>query len=263
MPASSRIRIGISANILPADPTRALFKGKALHFSEEKMGLALYRAGATPLILPDLKDEPGAAAVLDEVDGLLLSGGADVSPRSYGEDPLDERWLGDWSRDQYEIRLTRGALDRNLPILGICRGIQLLNVAFGGTLLQDIGTQRPQALVHRDWERYEIIEHPVRLAPDGWVARVYGGASEILVNTVHHQAIKDLAPELRPTAWAPDGIVEAAESVDEKRWMMGVQWHPEWLDGTPEGGSHRTSGAPVFAAFIDACRRRRESGATL
>ncbi len=254
---SDRLRIGLSSCILHKDPERPIFKGKALQYTEEKMAMAIWRAGALPIGLLDLKDDASAHQQLEGVDGLLLQGGADVAPVSYGEGPLRPNWNGDRERDLHEIRLVEAARALDKPILGICRGIQLLNVALGGSLYQDIEAQVPQALVHRDWHRYEDIEHTVRVEPDSWVARAYG-STELLVNTVHHQAVKALAPGLRATAWAPDEVVEAAEWIrDDGRWMVGIQWHPEWLDASPEGGPHRARGDTIFEAFVAVCRERR------
>jgi putative glutamine amidotransferase len=258
--SSARPCIGISSNFMHADPARPVFKGMTLQYLEERMALALRRAGAIPLGLPDLKDADGARAVLSRVDGLVLAGGADLSPRSYGEEPLRPEWSGDAIRDAYELRLVEAARERGMPILGVCRGIQLLNVALGGRLYQDIVTQREGALVHRDWHEYDALGHELRIEPDSWVSRVYGGATSLRVNSVHHQGLSELAAPLRATAWAPDGIVEAVEMQRSDEWIMGVQWHPEWLED--HGGDPRTaaggraSGGVVFEAFVAECRAR-------
>lgn len=252
--------VGISSNFMHADPLRPVFKGMTLQYLEERMVLSLRRAGAIPLGLPDLKDAAGADAVLSRVDGLVLAGGADVAPGSYGEAPLRPEWSGDPVRDAYELRLVQAARARGLPILGVCRGIQLLNVALGGRLYQDIVTQREHALVHRDWHEYDALGHELRIEPGSWVSRVYGGATSLQVNSVHHQGLSTLAQPLRATAWAPDGVIEAVELADSSEWIMGVQWHPEWLEGgagdprTAAGG--RASGGPLFEAFVAECRAR-------
>lgn len=257
------LRIGVSSNFLHADPERALFKGKTLQYVEERMALSIYRAGGVPLPLPDLKDRRGAEAVLDHVHGLILAGGADVSPRSYGEVPLQDRWSGDFVRDQYERRLVEVAIEKGIPVLGLCRGIQLLNVALGGTLWQDVETQREGSLVHRDWHRYDELSHTVRLDPGSWISRVYDNVTELGVNTVHHQAVREVAPNLRITAWAPDDIVEAVEWIDDDRFVVGVQWHPEWLEaeqvapGSPSEGL--SDGGRIFYAFMQACSARAET----
>jgi putative glutamine amidotransferase len=255
--------VGISSNFMHADALRPVFKGMTLQYLEERMALALHRAGAIPLGLPDLKDAAGARAVLSRVDGLVLAGGADLSPKSYGEEPLRPEWSGDAIRDAYELRLFEAARARGLPIFAVCRGIQLANVALGGRLYQDIVTQREgRALVHRDWNEYDALGHEIRIEPDSWLCRVYGGATKLQVNSVHHQGLRELAAPLRATAWAPDGVVEAVEMWAGDEWIMGVQWHPEWLE--PAGSDPRTaaggraSGDALFGAFVDECRARRE-----
>jgi putative glutamine amidotransferase len=259
------VRIGISANFFHADPERAVFRHKTLQYLEERMALAIFRAGAVPVMLPDLKDPGALASVMGLVDGLVLAGGADVSPTSYGQTPLRDTWRGDAVRDAYECQLVRLATERGLPILGICRGIQLLNVALGGTLWQDINTQVEGTLVHRDWHRYDENGHGIRVDADSWVGQVYGGRTELQVNSIHHQAIAELAPGLRATAWAPDGIVEAAESIEPARFIAAVQWHPEWLeaervaDGAPDAG--RAAGAAIFDAFVRRCAQPPTAGA--
>lgn len=265
-PPLHRPCIGISSNFMHADPERPVFKGMTLQYLEERMALALHRVGAIPVGLPDLKDPAGAEQLLSRVDGLLLAGGADCSPRSYGEEPLRPEWSGDPVRDAYELRLVEHARARGLPILGVCRGVQLLNVALGGRLYQDIATQREGALPHRDWHQYDALGHAIRIEPDSWIARIYGGATALQVNSIHHQGIKELAPPLRATAWAPDGVIEAVEQRDGSEWIMGIQWHPEWLEPQTHDPRHdpdprtaaggRASGDTVFAAFVDECRAR-------
>ncbi len=240
------------------DPQRALFKGKALHYSEKKMALAVWRGGGLPLQIMDLDDRGALEAAIAECEGVLFQGGADLAPETYGEQPLDPKWRGDAVRDRFEREALEIALAMGKPVLGICRGHQLINAALGGTLYQDIETQCEGALVHRDWARYEVLEHAVRLEADSWLAREVWPEldGELLTNTVHHQSVKALAPGLRTVGWAPDGIVEAFEEITPERWIVGVQWHPEWLDGSEVGGPHRTPGGPLFECFVEVCRER-------
>lgn len=251
-------RIGVSINFMHADPQRPLFKGMTLQFMEQRMMLSVRRAGGIPLGLPDLGDEEGAELVLSQVDGLLITGGADVDPRTYGEEPMRPEWGGDGIRDEYEKRLVQVARRRGLPILGICRGIQLINVALGGTLYQDIVTQREGALVHRNWHEYDALGHAIRVDADSWIGQLYGGVHSLEVNSIHHQSIKDLAATLQPTAWAPDGVIEAVQSKNGDEWIMGVQWHPEWLEAQTEdprtAAGGRASGGTIFDAFVERCR---------
>jgi putative glutamine amidotransferase len=253
-------RIGITANFFHADAERPVFRHKTLQYLEERLALAVFDAGAVPVMLPDLKTEPGLGRVLDLVDGIVLAGGADVSPTSYGQTPIEERWKGDAVRDAYERALVSLCRARGLPVLGVCRGLQLLNVALGGTLWQDITLQVDGALVHRDWHRYDENGHALRVDAASWVGQVYGGASTLAVNSVHHQGIAALAPGLRATAWAPDGIIEAVETTDGGSFVAAVQWHPEWLEaervaeGGPDAG--RADGSKIFSAFARLCAGR-------
>lgn len=251
--------IGISVNFMHADPMRPVFKGMTLQYMEQRMTQAVRRAGAIPLGLPDLGDHDGADLVLSRVDGLLLTGGADVNPTHYGERPLRPEWGGDAVRDAYELRLVQHARRLGLPILGVCRGIQLINVALGGKLYQDITTQREDSLVHRDWDEYDALGHSIRVEADSWISGLYGGVTALSVNSIHHQGLKVLAEPLRATAWAPDGVIEAVQMKDDREWIMGVQWHPEWLEGHGDdpltGAGGRASGDPIFEAFVERCRR--------
>jgi putative glutamine amidotransferase len=251
----SRPKIALSSCLLHEDPRREIFKGKALQFTEQKMAHAVWRGGGLPIPLLDLREREALIAALAGVDGLILQGGADVAPDNYGEQPLEPEWSGDAVRDRFEIAAIEVAIELGKPVLGICRGHQVLNVALGGSLYQDINHQVEGTLVHRDWHRYEVIEHEVTVDPDSWLASVFGTTS-LLTNTVHHQAIKQLAAGLHVSARAPDGIIEAVEQINDDRFLVGVQWHPEWLDGSPEGGPHRTRGNPVFERFIATCRDR-------
>ena len=173
--------------------------------------------------------------LVESLDGLILSGGVDMAPASYGESPLKPEWAGDQQRDEYEIQLVKEAMALDKPLLGICRGHQVLNVALGGTLFQDILTQNPTARVHRDWDIYDQNMHPVRLETQSTWVRF--GTKDGIINSVHHQAVKDLAPVLSIEAWSQDDdIVEAARLKGrEDPYVRGVQWHPEFQDPATRG----------------------------
>ncbi|MGH7607850.1 MAG: gamma-glutamyl-gamma-aminobutyrate hydrolase family protein, partial [Gemmatimonadales bacterium] len=175
---------------------------------------ALARVGLLPLAVPTTLAPDRAAAALDLVTGLVLTGGEDVAPERYGAAPRPTLGTVDPARDAAELGLIAAARARGLPILGICRGLQILNVAFGGTLYQDLDTERPGDIAHAgvgDGHR----GHVVRVAPGSLMAAALGdGDGRCEVNTKHHQAIKDLAPALRATAWAEDGLIEAVEAAD-------------------------------------------------
>jgi putative glutamine amidotransferase len=185
---------------------------------------ALERAGLVPLAVPTMLDPDRAAAALAAVRGLVLTGGEDVAPERYGAVPHPRLGAVDPVRDAAELSLIAAARARRLPVLAICRGIQILNVALGGTLYQDLDSERPGSVPHAGEQT-----HALRVEPGSLVARTLGTQSAT-VNSRHHQAIRDLAPGLKAVAWAEDGVIEAVEPVDAGApWMVAVQWHPEDL----------------------------------
>jgi putative glutamine amidotransferase len=194
------------------------------------------------------------------IDGLILQGGADVCPRSYGEEPLKPEWEGDSVRDSYELEMIRVAMDLNVPILGICRGLQVINVALGGSLYQDISTQHEGALVHRDWEVYDQNFHEVQLIENSQLARLYAGKIHGKINSVHHQAIKALGQGLIVEAVSPkDGIIEAVRFHDEgvnPRLVLAVQWHPEFQD---RSDTDLLATEPLLEFFLDEVSKRLKS----
>ena len=190
---------------------------------------ALDRAGLVPLALPTMLAPERAASALQisGVRGLVLTGGEDVEPARYGRTPHSKLEDTDPARDAAELALIAVARERRLPILAICRGIQILNVALGGTLYQDLGSERPGPITHTGNDS----RHAVRVEPGSLLERTLGTRSAT-VNSRHHQAIRDLAPGLRAVAWAEDGLIEAAELSDTgggESWTLAVQWHPEDL----------------------------------
>ena len=205
-------------------------------------------AGLLPFVLPVL-DAADADAALEGMAGLVLTGGEDVNPARYGAAPhaeLDEIHEG---RDAFEIALVHAARARALPTLAICRGVQILNVALGGTLVQDIPSEWPDAIAHDgDWARTARV-HQVRVTQGSRLAGALGSESPS-VNSMHHQAVGDVAPGLVAVAHAPDGVIEGVEWPGDDWWMLGVQWHPEELTATPEAWDRA-----LFAAFTDETRR--------
>jgi len=186
---------------------------------------ALERAGVVPLAVPTMLAADRASAAVAAVRGLVLTGGEDVAPARYGAAPHPRLGDVDPVRDAAELALIAAARARRLPILAICRGIQILNVAFGGTLYQDLDSERPGSVPHSD----ETARHTVRVEAGSLLERTLGTRSAT-VNSRHHQAIRDLAPGLRAVAWADDGVIEGAEPSDTKEvWIVAVQWHPEDL----------------------------------
>ncbi len=189
---------------------------------------AVTRAGGLAIILPSSKDPDQLSAYLDLVDGLIFTGGSDIDPNYYGESPLREVDYISRERDIFEMELFSQAYKRGLPILGICRGMQLINVALGGSLYQDIYSQYPRAQGHNPKEEifYEPY-HRIELKPGSLIHKIMG-QDKIAVNSLHHQAIKDLASGLRPTAFAEDGIIESLEG-ETSNFLLGLQFHPEAL----------------------------------
>lgn len=179
-------------------------------------------AGVTPLVVPSLIAPEHAADVIASVGGLMLTGGEDVDPSYYGAPPHPKLEETDAARDAVELALYRAARERRLPILAICRGIQLVNVAEGGTLYQDLPTEHPSSVAHAGTN----ARHGLRVEPGSLLERVAGHPAR--VNSRHHQAVKDLGPPLRAVAWAEDGVIEGVEFLDAAAgWLLGVQWHPE------------------------------------
>lgn len=217
---------------------------------------ALESVGLVPLVIPPLVDEEAAARVLDVVAGLVLTGGEDVDPSLYGDEPHAALGPVNCSRDVTELALLAGARTRALPTFAICRGIQVVNVGLGGTLVQDLPSQRADVDAHDlDDERASRV-HGVQIDPSSRLAAIVG-AHSLGVNSIHHQAVDRLGESVRINARAEDGVIEGVESDDPNWWMLGVQWHPEELTTTPEPWDRR-----LFAAFAEACRARVSSAST-
>jgi putative glutamine amidotransferase len=211
---------------------------------------ALSSAGLVPLVLAPL-DPSTALDALDNSFGLVLTGGEDLDPKLFHQAQHPAAGEPHAARDAYEIALARAARDRRIPTLAICRGLQVMNVALGGSLIQDIPSQRPSKIVHDPAGRREERVHGVSIETDSRLARIVG-ATLISTNSSHHQSLDAIASDLRVVAHTEDRIVEGAESTDTAWWMVGVQWHPEELIATTEDWDRR-----LFAAFAAAVREHR------
>ncbi len=218
-----------------------------LHTLETQYSDAVIESGMIPFIIPNGQNPDAASRIIQAVDGLLLTGGTDIDPEMYGEGR--ERVEGaDIGVDRFEVALLREARAQGKPVLAICRGLQLINVAFGGSLRQDVGklgSAHEPIEAGFDPDEAEQRRHPVHLEEDALLADVFG-LRELKVNTLHHQGIDRLAEELIVEGRAPDGLVEAAR-YEGSWWALGVQWHPERLDS-----EHRS---PLFEALEKAIRR--------
>ncbi len=190
---------------------------------------ALHAAGGAPVLIPALDDDEALLDIYERLDGLLLAGGADIEAHHFGQQRLTKLTNVDPLRDRAELLLVRQAVNDGLPVLAICRGVQVLNVALGGTLYQDIPTQIRHALRHNfhpDHPR-NYLGHEVLVRSETYLSAVLG-VERLRVNSFHHQSVRDVAPGLQVVASAPDGVIEAIEAQD-KRFVLGVQWHPEEL----------------------------------
>ncbi len=218
--------------------------------TREKDVEAVIGAGALPALLLagiPLKDIP---ALVDNFDGFVFTGGGDLDPTLFGEESHEKVEGINPQHDAFELALMRKVLARDLPLLAICRGMQTLNVACGGNLFLDIASQLPQASKHDWWGNYERdkLVHTVKIEPQSKLAEILKG-SEAQTNSLHHQAVKEPGEGLTAVAWAEDDVIEAIEHT-EKRFVIGVQWHPEWLQNQePMRALYRT--------FVEACREGR------
>lgn len=267
--AASRLKIGLSACFSHADPARSLFTGKTLQYVEQSIAHWIMSSGAMVVMVPCPTGSTARGDVTYEhyaqwLDGLVLHGGADVWPGSYGEMPLEERWGGDRLRDEYDTALMAAFEAHRKPIFGVCRGLQILNVAYGGTLYQDIQTQLPGSLNHRDAVTYDLNYHSVDILKGSRLSALYPGVERVRVNSIHHQAVKDLAPGFVAEACSVDDqVIEAIRRTDGS-YMAAVQWHPEFH----QPGSDTIDDTALLDDFLEAAlmeqrrlHRRGPSGA--
>jgi putative glutamine amidotransferase len=211
---------------------------------------AVQQAGGVPVALPPQLDVTSLETLWTRLDAVVLTGGGDLDPARFGEAAHATVYDVSADRDGLEITVSRRAVEDEVPVLAICRGIQVLNVALGGTLVQDIPSQVPGALDHSQKEPRDQPTHPVKVMGEGTRLGAVVGAPELQVNSMHHQAIRTLGDGLREVAWAPDGVIEGVELPGDDRFVVGVQWHPEELVG------HDPAARNLFTAVVDAARRR-------
>lgn len=254
--SESPLLIGVSPRIVRTLPPEFGFHDKSLQCIEQSVAHWVLSQGALPLLLPTAPARgPEAAQAQARVfaqtmDGLILQGGQDIHPARYGETPQHIVGQMDEVRDEYELALIQAFVDLGKPVLGICRGMQLINVAFGGSLYQDLMAQRQAEAPHVVRGLYDDHAHPVELLQDGIFAQWYDPAASFTVNSIHHQAVARLGEGLEAAVRAPDGVVEAIWKA-RGSFVLGVQWHPEFVS---QDDPQRLPSTPLLQAFLDAVR---------
>lgn len=253
--------IGLSPRLLYNTPDGFEIKKKTIQYLEQSLAHLIAKHGGLVFMVPSLessglleKDDLNVHQYAEILDGLVLQGGVDISPTMYGEEPMDvmKNHRTDLIRDRYELKLLKAFASRNKPVLGICRGFQLMNVFKGGTLYQDLPTQRPGDLTHYKSELYEKLTHIVEIEPEGLLRGMYSKGGEIV--SIHHQGVKNLGHGLRVEARSSDGLVEAFSSTED-RFFVGVQWHPEFH---VDAEDRFLSSEPLIRHFLAACRESGE-----
>jgi putative glutamine amidotransferase len=239
MPAAPRLKIGLSACFQHADPNRPLFTGKTLQYVEQSIAHWLMSAGAMVVMVPCPTGETARGDVTlahyaEWLDGVVMHGGADVWPGNYGEEPLREEWVGDRVRDLYDLAVVKAFAEVRKPIFGVCRGLQLINVAFGGALYQDIEFQHPGAQQHRNASTYDQHFHDIQIVPGSRLAQLY--------------------PDT-----ARDGVPEAIrlKPAPGRGYIAATQWHPEFH----KPGSDTLDDTAILEDFLAACTKAKAQGA--
>lgn len=254
------LKIGISARIFHPEPGAKGLRSKNLQYLEESIAQWVMSRDVLVFMIPTVNTNglihPSNVRLRDyakHLDGLVLQGGADVSPQSYAEIATRPEWSGDGARDMYELELLHEFIEAGKPVLGICRGCQLINVAFGGTLYQDIATDVPTAAEHVN-DQYDSHRHPIIFPAGSSLAPLLGPRAATLVNSIHHQAVKDLGRGLTVEAYSgQDQIVEAIR-YRQAPFVVGLQWHPEFHRA---GGDELLDCTPILDAYLRAARETR------
>ncbi|MFB3896771.1 MAG: gamma-glutamyl-gamma-aminobutyrate hydrolase family protein [bacterium] len=220
--------IGITSSYDGGKRKDTIRKNRETYYLNRSYVLAIETAGGVPLIIPPIEDATQVDSVLATIDGLLLTGGYDIKPEVYGAKKVHPKTdTLEWLRQNYELVLTKRALKRDIPIMAICLGNQMLNVAAGGTLIQDIPSEIKNPLVHSQKERRDVLTHWVAIDKPSKLYQILK-KNKVQSNSFHHQAIDQVAPGFKVIARTTDGVIEAIESKDTK-FRFGIQWHPEEL----------------------------------
>jgi len=260
---TSKVAIGLSPRLLRQVPAELGFRDKTLQYLEQSMAHCVMRAGALVVMIPTVErdDELKRSQVATDdyvalLDGLVLQGGADIDPVVYGEERTQVLGPIDGVRDRFELELLRAFARAGKPVLGVCRGMQLINVAYGGTLHQDLQHAAVACHEHRVLDLYDEHTHDIELVRDGWLSSIYEQTAAGRVNSIHHQGVNKLGAGLVVEAVATDGVIEAVRHIDLP-FMVGVQWHPEFHDlRFPE----LLPTEPLMKAFLNAAAERRATG---
>lgn len=259
------LRIGISARLLHEPPAGLGLPQKRLQFLESSMAHWIMAHGAIPLMMPfvdeaspQLVNRAPVAEMVELLDGLVLQGGIDICPETYGEALRHPDWAGDPIRDRYELALLRGFIEAGKPVLGVCRGAQLINVYFGGSLMQDIPSDCEGATLHQDTARYDRLMHDVAFEPGSLLGTLYPAPLPHRITSIHHQCVNRLGAGLVVEARCPqDGVIEAIRHAGPG-FVLGVQWHPEFHLNLDEALQGLLDSGPVMQAFLDAAWARAD-----
>lgn len=258
--AHRTLKIGVSARIFHPESGAKGLRSKTLQYLEESIAQWVMSRDVLVFMIPTVNNNgilhPSNIRLRDyakHLDGLVLQGGADVSPQTYSEIATRPEWSGDRARDVYELELLHEFVEAGKPVLGICRGCQLINVAFGGSLYQDIASDVPAAIEHVN-DLYDSHYHEIHFPQGSTLATMFAGRPQALVNSIHHQAVKDLGRDLSIEALSgKDNIIEAIR-YKKANFVMGVQWHPEFHR---PGGPDLLDCTPILDSFLRAARETR------
>lgn len=239
--------VGLSGSQRDFDSTGFIRDYVNKHYSD-----SIIKIGGTPIILPLTDDEKTISKYIDLIDGLILTGGDDVNPQLFHEESLPETQIPDPKRDSFDILLIKYAIQKNIPILGVCRGMQLLNIYFGGSLYQDLKYNKEVYLKHLQGENSPHIPvHKVIPVKDSFLDKIF--TDDLWVNSFHHQSIKEVGDSLQISAKSNDNVIEAVEYIDDDHFLLGVQWHPEMMYSQGDNGDMKK----LFQYFMDRLKQKK------